>query len=249
MDKLNPILQVSQVSYRTSVTQQTLLDNLSFEVNQGDRIGIVGMSGSGKSTLLRLLNRLIDPTSGKILFQNKPLTDYPVTHLRQQILLVPQEPKLLGMTVQETLSYPLQLQQLSASEIKQSVIEYCELFSIPDDWLERNELQLSVGQRQWVTLVRGMILKPRILLLDEPTSALDMGLAHQLLEKLNILCQDQKLTVIIVNHQLPWMGQFANQILHLKSGKIMQYSDAHSIDWDTLQKQLISQHQEEDWIT
>jgi D-methionine transport system ATP-binding protein len=249
MDHSTTILQVSQVSYQTSVTQQTILDHISFEVNRGDRLGIIGVSGSGKTTLLRLLNRLTDPTSGKILLNNKPINNYPVTHLRQQILLVPQEPKLLGMTVQDALIYPLKLQQVSPSEIKQRVIEYCELFSIPDDWLERNELQLSVGQRQWVTLVRGVILKPTILLLDEPTSALDMGLANQLLEKLTILCKDQNLTVIMINHQLSWLRQFANKIIHLQSGKIMQNSDINSINWEKLQEQLITHRQEEDWET
>ncbi|MGK7946073.1 MAG: ATP-binding cassette domain-containing protein [Microcystaceae cyanobacterium] len=247
MENLTAILQASQVSYQTPVTQTTLLDNISFTVNQGDHIGLIGVSGSGKSTLLRLLNRLIDPTSGQLLFNNKPLTDYPITQLRQQILLVPQEPKLLGMTVQESLSYPLQLQQLSPSEIKQRVIEYCDLFSIPDDWLERNELQLSVGQRQWVTLVRGFLLKPRILLLDEPTSALDMGLANQLLEKLNILCPTQKLTVIMINHQLPWVRQFAHKIIYLQAGKIRQDAEANLIDWDSLEKQLMNHRQEDDW--
>lgn len=243
------ILQASQVSYQTLSTQVTLLDDISFEVKRGDRIGIVGKSGSGKSTLLRLLNRLIDPTKGQIFFENKPLKQHSITQLRQQIVLVPQEPKLLGMTVQDSLSYPLQLQQLSVTEIRQKVREYCDLFAIPEDWLERNELQLSVGQRQWITIIRGLILNPSILLLDEPTSALDIGLANQLLDKLNSLCASDGLTVMMVNHQLSWIRQFANKIIYLQSGKIIDYAKANLINWETLQEQLITHHQEDNWET
>jgi D-methionine transport system ATP-binding protein len=247
MNNLDPILQVSQVSYQVFNSQKCLLEDISFEVRSGDRIGIVGSSGAGKSTLLRLLNRLIDPTSGGLFFKQKPFSDYLVTRLRQQIVLVPQEPKLLGMTVQETLSYPLKLQHLSLSEIKQRVMHYCDLLGIPEDWLERNELQLSVGQRQWVTIVRGLILQPSILLLDEPTSALDMGLGHQLIEQLNALSQAQQLTVIMVNHQLSWVRQFANKIIYLQGGKIMNYQSTDQVNWDSLQQKLITQNKDEEW--
>lgn len=247
MNNLDPILQVSQVSYQVFNSPKCLLEDISFEVRSGDRLGIVGSSGAGKSTLLRLLNRLIDPTSGSLFFKQKPLSDYSVTQLRQQIVLVPQEPKLLGMTVQETLSYPLKLQQLSSSEIKQRVIQCCDLLGIPEDWLERNELQLSVGQRQWVTIVRGLILQPSILLLDEPTSALDMGLGHQLIEQLNALSQSQQLTVIMVNHQLSWVRQFADKIIYLQGGKMTNHQNTDQVNWDNLQQKLITQNKDEEW--
>jgi len=103
------MLELAQVSLKTAISSELLLDRISFQVQLGDFLGIVGPSGAGKTTLLRLLNRLIDPTSGQIYFRSQPLQKIPVITLRRNVVLVPQEPKLLGMTVENALAYPLQL--------------------------------------------------------------------------------------------------------------------------------------------
>ncbi|MDJ0732240.1 MAG: ATP-binding cassette domain-containing protein [Crocosphaera sp.] len=217
-----PLLQLSDVGLSDSLGRHQLLENISFTVNTGDRLAIVGPSGSGKTTLLRLINRLQDPQTGSILFQSQPLKQFRVIHLRQQIVLVPQEPKLLGMTVQETLAYPLKLQKLSPKEINQRVEYWRSQLSIPDDWLERNELQLSLGQRQLITIVRGLMMEPTLLLLDEPTSALDRDKALQLIKVLRTITEDAKTTIIMVNHQLELVEQFTKQVLKLNQGRLQQ---------------------------
>lgn len=199
---------------------ENLLDNISFSLNQGDRLGIMGPSGAGKTTLLRLLNRLIEPSQGTIFFAEKSFLEWPVIALRRQIVLVPQEPKLLGMTVQESLAYPLKLQSLSTDEIQTRISQISDRLQIPDDWLERNELQLSLGQRQLVTIARGILMEPKILLLDEPTSALDRERSQQLIQVLNELSQTG-MTIIMVNHQEIFINLFRDKLLQLEQGKLV----------------------------
>ncbi len=217
-----PLLQLSDVGLSDPLGRHQLLENISFTVNKGDRLAIVGPSGSGKTTLLRLINRLLDPTTGLILFESQPLKQFQVIPLRQKIVLVPQEPKLLGMTVEETLVYPLKLQKLSTTEINQRGKYWRSQLSIPDDWLERNELQLSLGQRQLITIVRGLMMQPTLLLLDEPTSALDRDKALQLIEVLQTITTNTKITVLMVNHQLELVEKFTTQVLKLNQGKLQK---------------------------
>ena len=151
------ILRLSGVGLTDRNGFEKILENISFAINQGDRVGIMGPSGAGKTSLLRLLNRLAEPSQGEIFFEGQAFSKIPVLSLRRQIVLVPQEPKLLGMTVQNALAYPLELQQLKNNEIQSRIDQYCQKLGIPNEWLERNELQLSVGQRQLVTIARGLI--------------------------------------------------------------------------------------------
>ncbi|GBF78964.1 ABC transporter ATP-binding protein [Aphanothece sacrum] len=216
-----PLLRLSDVSLSDSLGKISLLEEISFSLNLGDRLGIMGQSGAGKTTLLRLINRLQDPSSGLIEFDGQFLINIPSIKLRQQVVLVPQEPKLLGMTVEETLTYPLLLQKLPQTEIEQRLEQWRSHLSIPDNWLTRNELQLSLGQRQIVSMARGLIMQPKLLLLDEPTSALDSDRAYQLIEKLISLSQNNLTTIIMVNHQKIMVDQFTDRILTLRQGKII----------------------------
>jgi D-methionine transport system ATP-binding protein len=217
-----PLITLSAVSTTDLSGLDPLLTDISFTVNPGDRLGIEGPSGAGKSTLLRLLNRLQERSGGHIIYQNQPLESYPVPHLRRQIMLVPQEPKLLDMTVEASLLYALQLGKIPPRDAKRRVTEACDFWHIPPDWLDRNELTLSVGQRQRVTIVRGAIVQPRVLLLDEPTSALDPESAQRVLDCLTTLNHRDKLTVIMVNHHPDHLRQFAHRIIRLESGRVME---------------------------
>ena len=189
------ILYLEQVSLAASIGSAFLLRNISFEVNRGEKVVIIGASGAGKTSLLRLLNRLSSPTQGKIYLETISLTQLPVIQLRQQVMLVPQEPKLLGMTVKEALVYPLKLQALPTAEIARRLDTWLDRLRIPQEWLERSELQLSLGQRQLIAIARALIMQPKILLLDEPTSALDLGTAERLFAVLDRLVKEYNLTI------------------------------------------------------
>ncbi|NJO39956.1 MAG: ATP-binding cassette domain-containing protein [Cyanobacteria bacterium CRU_2_1] len=238
-------LSLEQVSLRVGIGAHYLLQDVSFNVDQGDRLAIVGVSGAGKTSLLRVLNRLTEVSEGKIYFENQEIRQIPVIQLRQQITLVPQESKLLGMTVQQALAYPLVLRGIPQTTIQQRLKALMEKLHIPEEWLERSEVQLSVGQRQWVAIARALMIQPKILLLDEPTSALDAGKGTHLVNILTDLAQNHQTTVVMVNHQLEIAEQFCTRLLHLQRGNVLQDSSSHQVDWNALKQTLIDAETQE----
>jgi D-methionine transport system ATP-binding protein len=238
MEHLNPgipELALEQVSVISGLGHVYLLNQVSFRIEQpGLKIGIVGASGAGKTTLLRLLNRLIDPNEGKILWQGKPLGDYPPSILRQRVMLVPQEPQLLGMTVEQALIYPLQLQKLPPADISQRMAQWEQRLNIPQDWKLRQPMELSGGQRQWVSLGRALMAQPQILLLDEPISALDSG-------RIELLCRVLRqlpCTVLIASHQYSVLQTLCDRILWIEQGQLKQDTAIQETNWSEIQAVL-----------
>ena len=213
------LLQLSNVGLTDPLSKSQLLKEISFNLITGERLVLIGPSGSGKTTLLRLINRLQEPSTGKILFCSQPLEKIPIIDLRQQIVLVPQEPKLLGMSVNEALSYALKLQNISKAEINQRLQKWKSRLSIPNQWLERYESELSLGQRQIIGITRGLIIEPKILLLDE-TSSLDSLKANQIIKLLTNITQYTQTAIVIVSHDLEVVKSFSKYILKLEQGKI-----------------------------
>jgi len=233
-------LRLQQVSLSPSVGSHQLLKNISFEVCAGERLAIVGPSGAGKTSLLRLLNRLSEPTAGSIYLENQEYRQIPILQLRQQVTLVLQESKLLGMTVQEALAYPLVLRNLPRTEIQQRLEYWLDQLSLPSDWLGRTEWQLSVGQRQMVAIARALVIQPKILLFDEPTSALDAGRASHLLQVLIQLTESSQTTILMVNHQLELAQLFCTRALYLQHGCLVQdVPNAGQLDWAKLRESLL----------
>lgn len=220
--------------------ERTLLKDLSFQLFTGDRVALIGASGAGKTLFLRLLNRLSEPTRGTLYLNDQPFQAIPVLQLRQQIGFVSQEPKLLGMKVQQALEYPLTLRKLPQAAIAAQVREWAERLHVPREWLDRTELQLSVGQRQLVAIARALVAQPQILLLDEPTSALDVGRSQHVLNVLAELTEHQPLTVIMASHQLELIEPFCNRVLQLDAGHIVDDRPAHQLDWSRLRQSLIA---------
>lgn len=246
-------LRVEQVSFATGKLAKGgtiprgayLLRGISFTVNHGDRIALLGASGAGKTTLLRLLNRLADPVQGTLYFEDKPFSQISSVELRQKIALVPQEPKLLGMTVQEALLYPLQLRNVPAKAAEAQMQEWRDRAQIPSEWLTRGESQLSLGERQLVAIVRALICQPTILLLDEPTAAIDANRSAQLLTLLEHLPQ----TILMATHQLNLAERFTQQVLYLERGEIIEQGESDRVNWQRLRGAIakIETEDAEDW--
>jgi D-methionine transport system ATP-binding protein len=238
-----PILELQSISY------QSILTDITLRIETGSLIAIAGSSGAGKSTLLRLLNRLIDHTSGKIYIAGKDIQTLPISNLRQQVMLVPQESYLLGMNVQEAIAYPLKLRGYAIATIQTRLEEWTERMHLDSKLMQRTEVQLSVGQRQWVALTRALVTEPEILLLDEPTSALDHGRATLLLNLLRELAPKQ--TVIMVNHQLDLIADWCSDLVQLHKGQLVRHQAAQSVNWQDLETMLRStlesQDDSDDW--
>lgn len=218
---------------------QNLLTDISFTVHGGDRLALVGASGAGKSLLLRLLNRLNEPTQGTIFWRDRAYSQIPPVQLRQQVVLVLQESKLLGMTVQQALEYPLRLRQLPQVAMRQRLNEWTDRLQIPAAWRDRTEFQLSLGQRQWVAIARALLTQPAVLLLDEPTAALDLGRSQHLLQVLAEVAQKSETKILMTNHQLELAQAFGTRVLHLERGKLVQDRSASQMDWAALRQTLL----------
>jgi D-methionine transport system ATP-binding protein len=231
-------LKLQNISLATSINSRYLLQDISFTIDDRDRAVIIGASGAGKTSLLRLLNRLQQPTAGYIYFNSQPIEQVPVVRLRRQVVLVPQEPKLLGMRVWDTLAYPLNLQKLPKQEIQERITSWQAKLHIPQAWLERNELQLSLGQRQLITIARALVMQPKVLLLDEPTSALDAGSAERFIEILIELTQTADTSIVMVNHQLELAQKFATRVLYLQQGQLKENLPVESVNWQQLREYL-----------
>ncbi|MCL2932453.1 MAG: ATP-binding cassette domain-containing protein [Trichodesmium sp. MAG_R03] len=231
-------LYLNQVSLTAPVIPLYLLKDISFAVEKGDRVAIVGASGAGKTSLLRLLNKLSSPTSGYIYLENQEYCTIPVIQLRKQVAMVLQESKLLGMSAVEAIAYPLKLRGLKQREIQQRCEYWIQQLNIPESWLSRTELQLSMGQKQLVAIARAAVIQPKILLLDEPTSALDIGSANRVIQILATLAESE-VTVIMVTHQIDLAQKFCTKLLHLEQGELIEDSPSIKVDWVKLRRCII----------
>ncbi|WP_019507060.1 ATP-binding cassette domain-containing protein [Pleurocapsa sp. PCC 7319] len=247
---LPSIVRLEQVGLKATIGSNFLLQDISFTIQPGDKIAIVGASGAGKTSLLRLLNRLVSPDLGTVYFQEQPRQKLTSIQLRRRVVLVAQEPKLLGMNTLEALSYPLHLQKLAETEIRHRIETWMDRLRISPEWLNKTELQLSLGQRQLIAIARALVMNPQVLLLDEPTSALDVGIANHLLNVLEDLNQKQNLTIIMVNHQLELIKNFCDRILYLNAGRLEEDIGATEADWLRLRQKLLQLQaaQEQEWL-
>ncbi|MFN9868192.1 MAG: ATP-binding cassette domain-containing protein [Pseudanabaena sp.] len=244
----NAAIATDQVSYQTKFL--TLLTNISIVIAQGSKTALIGATGSGKTTFLRLLNRLTDPSVGTIFLHGQNIQEIPMQTLRRRVMLIPQEPSLLGMNVTEALSYPLKLQNLPQHEIDTRSQKWIDKLQIDRKLLNRTEIELSLGQRQWMAIARALVMEPEVLLLDEPTSALDRGLSHLLLDVLTELTRlPQPVTVVMINHQLDLLQPWCDRLICLHKGELVQDTEAGQVNWqsidDLLKRDVVSAANEE----
>lgn len=162
----------------------------------------------------------------------------PPVKLRQQLTLVFQEPKLLGMTGKQAIAYPLHLRKLNALEIDQRLGQWTERLQIPGDWLDKSEIQLSLAQKQWIAIVRALVIQPQILLLDEATTALETGQLDRLCQTLNQDTHAPAIT-LITSRNLQLAQQLeCNRLWHLHQGRLLRDQLSHEINWIEFQAQI-----------
>ncbi len=238
MNKQGHQLRLEKVNQTTRLGTD-LLTNISFGVDRAEKVAIIGPSGAGKTSLLRVLNRLTSPSSGSIYLEKRHYREISVLEWRREVTLVLQESKLLGMSVGEAIAYPLQLRGLRQAEISERISYWMEKLHVPQDWLSRTELQLSVGQRQLVAIARAVAIEPKVLLLDEPTSALDSAKGDRLLKALQLLA-DKGTTILMANHQLDIARDFCTRVLQLQSGFLVADVPSKEVDWGRLRESLVA---------
>ena len=194
---------------------RSVLDGLSFAVQPGEIVGVVGKSGSGKSTLLRLLNLIETPDSGELLFDGKridPLNKKQLLHAQQEIGMIFQNYNLLhNRTVFENVYLPLKLMGKSSEK----VLEMLSFVGM-EDKADIYPAKLSGGEKQRVAIARALIREPKILLCDEPTSALDEDTKADVLALLQKVQQTFQPAVIFVSHELTAVRQICQRVFVLE---------------------------------
>jgi ABC-type methionine transport system ATPase subunit len=218
----DPIFQVDHLSLaypgRRGDSARSILDDVSFTVERGRSLTLVGPSGSGKSSLLRCLNRLVEPTSGTVRFDGRDVQSFDPRALRRQVALVMQTPVLFEGTVRDNLRVrpPDSPGDFSEDRLRVTLAEV----GLEPDLLDREAAVLSGGEKQRVTIARALLRDPRALLLDEPTSALDPPHALMVAETVHRLCQARGLSIVAVTHQPDLVRRLGGGLLYLVKGRV-----------------------------
>ena len=212
------------------------VDNISFEVYEGETLGIVGESGCGKSTTGRVIMRLFDPTEGKIIFDGVELTALSNEEMRQarrDIQMVFQDPYASlnpRHTIGEILEEPLIVHGIGTKEErKRKVREYLEIVGLSAYHAKRYPHQFSGGQRQRIGIARALMTNPKLIIADEPVSALDVSIQAQVLNLMQKLQEDLKLTYIFIAHDLGVVRHISNRVGVMYLGHIVELAESEML--------------------
>ncbi len=213
------------------------VDDVSFEIEQGETLGLVGESGCGKSTLGRTLLRLLDPTDGHIVFGDKDITRIPNTALRpirrsmQMIFQDPYASLNPRMTVGSTLAEPIDIHGLAntAAERLQMVRDLLERVGMRKDAVSRYPHEFSGGQRQRIGIARALAVQPKFIVCDEPISALDVSIQAQIVNLLQDLQKEENLTYLFISHDLKIVQHICDRVAVMYLGKVVEMAEARKV--------------------
>lgn len=219
------------------VTQELVaVDNVSFKLNQGETLGIVGESGCGKTTLGRTVLKLYKPTAGRIIFDGKDITNYSskqMREIRKQMQIIFQDPYSSlppRDTVGGILSEPVRVHKIvPKAETKDYVLELMDKCGLRDYYYERYPHEFSGGQRQRICIARALSINPRLVICDEPVSALDVSIQAQIINLLKKLQRDMNLTYMFISHDLSVVKFISDKIAVMYLGSVVEYGEKSEI--------------------
>lgn len=217
---------LSHIYMSGSVFEHVALDNVSFEIEDGEFVGLIGHTGSGKSTLIQHLNGLLKPTGGKIIVDDVELNSKGISMkaIRQKVGLVFQYPEyqLFEETVSKDVAFGPQNLKLSPEEIEERVKEAIQLVGLDYESIkDKSPFELSGGQKRRVAIAGVLAMKPKVLILDEPTAGLDPKGRDEILSQIKKLHKAQNITVILVSHSMEDIANMAEKLIVMNKGKIV----------------------------
>ena len=215
----------------------TAADSVSFSLQEGEILAIAGQSGSGKSTIAKLILRAIEPDSGKIFHNQKEIRNNSdeLKKFRMKCQMIYQDPYDSinpRMTISDIIEEPLEIHTLGTkNERKQRVIETLQKVKLEpaEEIAKKYPHMLSGGQRQRVVIARAIVVKPEIIIADEPVSMLDVSIRAEILELMKDIQKENNISMIYITHDLATAKHFADNILILNSGKIMEIGSIEKV--------------------
>ena len=225
---MEPILQIKNLTHTYGVGtpfQRSAVEDMTFDVYEGEFLGIIGHTGSGKSTLIQHLNGLLKPTGGQVLLSGKDIWAEPkkIRDVRFRVGLVFQYPEyqLFEETVYKDIAFgPINMGK-TGEELDRCIRESARLVGIRDDQLEKSPFELSGGQKRRVALAGVLAMEPEVLILDEPTAGLDPAGRENLMANIRDFHRNRHTTVILVSHSMDEIAQNVDRILVLKSAHVL----------------------------
>ncbi len=214
--------------------RSTVVDHVSFQIERGQTLGLIGESGSGKSTVARMLLRLIEPDAGEIIFDGADLqaaSHRQMQQLRRRMQIVFQDPYAAlnpRMRVERIVGEPLaihaaeEIEQRTRASRRERVSAMLRAVGMDDSALSRYPHEFSGGQRQRINIARALILQPELVVLDEPVSALDVSVAAQIVTLLQTLQREFHLTYLFITHSMPLVRYLADEIVVLRRGCVVE---------------------------
>ncbi len=213
------------------------VDDVSFTLERGKTLGVVGESGCGKSTTGRAILRLHEPTSGEVIFEGKDITkvsSQEMRHLRSQMQIIFQDPFASlnpRKTVSEIIGEPLRLYKVHKNKKEQEdhVLELMELVGLSDRLVNTYPHELDGGRRQRIGIARALAMNPKFIVCDEPVSALDVSIQAQILNLLKKLQRELGLTYIFITHDLSVVNYFSDEIMVMYLGKVVEHTTSEQL--------------------
>lgn len=213
--------------------ETTALDDVSFSVEAGDFVGIIGSTGSGKSTLISHFNGLNRPTSGRILIDGKDMWEQgaDLRAFRFQVGLVMQYPEyqLFEETCAKDIAYGPRNMGLDEAEIDRRVKEAAAFVGLSDELLQKSPFELSGGQKRRVAIAGVMAMHPRVLVLDEPAAGLDPEGRDTILSQIRDYHEKTGITVLLVSHSMEDIAKYANRVLVMSHAKLAMYDTVEKV--------------------
>lgn len=233
------ILEVRNLKkyFPTKKGQLHAVDDISFTLERGKTLGVVGESGCGKSTTGRAILRLQDPTSGQVLFQGKDITKFStheMRNLRTEMQMIFQDPFASlnpRKSVSEIIAAPLRLHKLckNKQELERRVISLMETVGLSQRLMNTYPHELDGGRRQRIGIARALAMDPSFIVCDEPVSALDVSIQAQILNLLKKLQHERGLTYMFITHDLSVVNYFSDNIMVMYLGKMVEYAPSEEL--------------------